>query len=138
MGSWEHTPHGADIGVRGRGETLDSAFEQAALALMALITEPAKIASTKSISIACSAPDRELLLLEWLNALIFEMAVRNMLFGRFRVHLEGESLEATAWGEPVDVARHEPAVEPKGATFTGLRVFREPGGDWCAECIVDV
>ena len=76
--------------------------------------------------------------MEWLNALVYEMATRNMLFGRFEVAIEGNRLKATAWGEPIDVARHQPAAEVKGATYTGLKVGREPSGRWVAECIVDV
>ena len=60
-----------------------------------------------------------------------------MLFGRFAVHLDGSRLSAEAWGEPVDAARHSPAVEIKGATYTTLRVARE-GERWVAQTVVDV
>ncbi len=43
LARWEHFPHGADIGVRGFGATREQAFEQAAVALSAVITEPAGI-----------------------------------------------------------------------------------------------
>ena len=65
------------------------------------------------------------------------MAVRHMLFGRYEVVIDGERLRARAWGEPVDRDRHAPVVEPKGATFTELKVERHDGG-WIAQCIVDV
>jgi SHS2 domain-containing protein len=78
-----------------------------------------------------------LLLVDWLNALVYEMATRHMLFGRFDVAIDGATLKATAWGERVDVARHEPAVEIKGATYTALRLERLDG-HWVAQCIVDV
>ena len=41
-------------------------------------------------------------------------------------------------GEPIDVARHEPAVEVKAATYAGLKVQRDAAGNWLAQCIVDV
>ena len=85
----------------------------------------------------CEAPDLELLFVDWLNTIIYEMAVRNMLFARFAVTIQGNQLEATLWGEAVDVARHAPACEPKGATYTALRVVQE-GGGWSAACVVDV
>jgi SHS2 domain-containing protein len=66
------------------------------------------------------------------------MATRHMLFGRFEVRIDGDQLEGRAWGEPVDVARHHPAVEVKGATLTQLRVAKEPDGTWVAQCVVDV
>ncbi|MDO8263446.1 MAG: archease [Gallionella sp.] len=135
---WEHFPHQADIGVRGLGATLDQAFEQAALALTAVITDPADVAPGEMIRLSCAAPDVELLLVDWLNILIYEMATRNMLFSRFEVHLEGDRLTAQAWGEALEVARHHPAVEIKGATYTALKVAQQPDGGWLAQCVVDV
>lgn len=127
----------ADIGVRGFGATMAQAFENAALALTATMTDPADVVPAERVAVRCTAPDAELLLAEWLNALVYEMATRRMLFSRFAVSIEGHRLEADAWGEAVDVARHHPAVEVKGATLTALRVARE-GGGWVAQTVVDV
>lgn len=135
---WEHLAHDADIGVVGIGRSKREAFEQAALALTAVVTDPAGVRPAEAVSIACEAPDDETLLVEWLNALVYEMATRRMVFGRFEVTLQDGRLEARAWGEPVDVARHEPAVEIKGVTFTALRVAEQADGSWRAQCVVDV
>lgn len=134
---WEHYEHGADIGVRGYGPTKAAAFEQAALALTAVITDPPSVAPQETVQIRCEAPDDELLLADWLNALIYEMAVRRMLFGQFHVQLEGTRLSAQASGEPASVPRHHPAVEVKGATYTTLHVAPVEGG-WLAQTVVDV
>jgi SHS2 domain-containing protein len=61
-----------------------------------------------------------------------------MLFGLFDVSIEGDRLRATAWGEPVDVDRHRPAAEVKGASYCELAVSRETDGRWRAQCVVDV
>jgi SHS2 domain-containing protein len=135
---WEHFPHEADMGVRGFGATEAEAFEQAATAMTAVITDPAKIATTERVEISCQAPDDELLLVDWLNAVVYEMATRKMLFSRFDIHLKDHSLTALAFGEPMDTLRHQPAVEIKGATYTALRVAQEINGEWIAQCIVDV
>lgn len=134
---WEHFPHLADVGVRGFGPTMEAAFAQAALALTAAITEPAGVAPRTRVDIACRAPDDELLLAEWLNALIYEMATRRMLFSRFAVRIQGQTLTGEAWGEAIDRERHAPAAEAKGATLTALKVAEE-GGVWVAQCVVDV
>lgn len=136
--SWEHFPHQADIGVRGIGSTKEAAFEGAGLALTAVVTDLESVAPTQSVSIACEAPDDELLLVDWLNALVYEMATRRMLFSRFAVRINDHALHATAWGEPIEVARHLPAVEVKGATYTELSVKRDEQDRWIAQCIVDV
>jgi len=138
MRRWEHFPHEADIGVRGIGATPAEAFEQAALAMTAAITEPSRVAASVAVDIRCEAPDDELLLVDWLNALVYEMATRKLLFSRFEVRIDGRRLTARAWGEPADSARHQPAVEVKGATYTALRVAREASGEWSAQCVVDV
>jgi SHS2 domain-containing protein len=134
---WEHFPHGADVGIRGRGASLAEAFEQAALALTGIVTD-AEIAEEAAVEVNCEAPDIEVLMVEWLNAIIYEMAVRNMIFGRYKVTLDGTRLKGTMWGETVDQGKHAPACEPKGATFTALRVAQEPDGTWSAACIIDV
>ncbi len=134
---WEHYEHGADIGVRGFGGTKAEAFEQAALALTAVVADLRTIGEFERVSIDCEAPDDELLLADWLNALVYQMATRRLLFRRFNVALDGTRLHAQAWGEPIDAERHKPAVEVKGATFTTLRVARH-GEGWVAQTVVDV
>jgi tRNA nucleotidyltransferase (CCA-adding enzyme) len=135
---WEHFPHGADIGVRGIGATRAEAFEQAALALTAVVTDPALVEAKRAVDIACEAPDDELLLADWLNALVYQMVTLKMVFGRCSVQLGGGRLHATAWGEPLDAARHHPAVEIKGATYTELAVTDRGDGQCVAQCVVDV
>ncbi|MDZ7595316.1 MAG: archease [Thiobacillus sp.] len=135
---WAHFPHQADMGVRGVGPTLAAAFEQAALAMTAVVTDPASVAPAMAVDIDCEAPDDELLLADWLNALILEMAARHMLFSRFEVGLDGRHLHATAWGEAVDAQKHQPVVEIKGATYTELKVGQDESGRWLAQCVVDV
>ncbi|MCW9057289.1 MAG: archease [Gammaproteobacteria bacterium] len=135
---WEHFPHEADMGVRGYGATRNQAFEQAGLALMQVILDPERVEERESIEFQCEAPDDELLLVDWLNALIYAMATRHLLFRRFEVRGEGHGIQARAWGEAIDPARHRPAVEVKGATYTELYVGREADGRWRAQCVVDV
>lgn len=140
--AWSTFEHEADVGVRGTGDTLAAAFAGAATAMTAVICDPAAVAPRDPVGIACAAPDRELLLVDWLNALVFHMATRRMLFSRFELTVDSDAggcrLAATAWGEPVEVARHQPAAEVKGASFCELRVERGADGLWIAQCVVDV
>ena len=138
MQRWEHFSHQADIGVRGIGKSAAESFEQAALALTAVMTDLASVVPGQSVTVECDNPDLELLLVDWLNAIVYEMATRSMLFSRYAVHLEGPHLTATLHGEPVDVKRHQPAVEVKGATYTELKVVQRADGSWLAQCVVDV
>lgn len=136
--SWEHFAHGADIGVRGWGATPAEAFVQGALAMTGVVTDPAGVRPLEAVAIEASARTLDLLFYRWLNALVYEMATRGMLFGAFEVAIEGGRLVGLARGEKVDRARHAPAVEVKGATLTELAVAEQRPGRWVAQCIVDV
>lgn len=136
-GRWEHFAHGADVGVRGIGRSLDRAFAEAARAMVAAAVDLDAVRPELSVALECSGENVEDLLYAWLNAVVYEMATRRMLFSRFDVTMDERSLRAVAWGERASPERHEPAVEIKGATFTALAVRRD-GDDWIAECVVDV
>ena len=130
--------HGADIGVRGIGPTPATAFEQAALALTRAVTDPARIAPQTAIDIVCEAPNENLLLVDWLNALIYEMAVRKLVFGRFAVEIRDRGC-----GPGLGRAGRSPRDIPlrssrKGATLTALKVAKRDDGAWVAQCVVDV
>ncbi len=136
--SWEHFAHDADIGVRGIGNSQEEAFEQAALALTAVTFDPARIVARQALQIECRAPDAEILLADWLNALVYQASAHGMAFSRFEVRLREHRLTAKVLGEGIDLKRHRPSVEVKGATYTCLEVRRLSDGRWLAQCVVDV
>lgn len=137
--TWEHFEHDSDVGVRGVGATVERAFEQAATALTAVLVDPARVRAERQVEIHCRGTDLELLLVDWLNAVLFEMATQELLFSRFEVSLSGEMLEASAWGEPVDESRHPLSDKKmKGATLDQLTVGKRSDGSWVAQCVVDV
>src|SRR5690606_35512715 len=123
---FEHFSHDADIGVRGFCSTLNQAFEMAAKALTAVVCEPATVELKIDVPISCYAPDVELLLVDWLNGVIFEMDTRVMLFSSFEVsNTDDLHLSALIKGELVDPKKHHLAVDVKGATYTALEVTQK-------------
>ena len=68
---WQHFEHDADIGLRASSATREGLFEAMGQALTAIITDPATVEPRESLEISCEAPDDALLLVDWLNALIF-------------------------------------------------------------------
>jgi tRNA nucleotidyltransferase (CCA-adding enzyme) len=135
---WEHFEHDADIGIRGIAPTLEQAFEQAAIAMTAVVTDPALVADSTAVAIECAAPDAELLFVSWINELVYEMAVHRLLFKRYQVVIDNGKLSAMAFGTAVDRQKHQPAVEIKGATFTELHVYQQSDQMWIAQCVIDV
>lgn len=135
---WAHYSHPADMGIRGFGPTKEEAFGQAGLALTAVIADLQTIEPKQRIEITCEQQDDELLFVDWLNNLLYEMATRKMLFSKFEVNITDNQLHARAWGEKMDVNKHSPAVEVKAATYADLKVEQGKNGNWVVQCIVDV
>ena len=137
--------HGADMGIVGRGACIEEAYENAAAAVFALMTDIDKVALRVSVAIEFEEPDLELALVTWLNRLLGEARSRALVFGRFQLRRDGGSPKGTSsgarWsgtaeGEPWR-AGLERGVEVKGATLTGLAVTQQDG-IWEARCVVDV
>jgi tRNA nucleotidyltransferase (CCA-adding enzyme) len=135
--NYETFEHEADIGIRGYGDSMAEAFENAAIALYSVMLNVNRVRPEERRIVTVSAPDRELLLVEWLNALLSLSDLEHMVFSKFNVMPEDTSLTGTAWGETLDRERHEPNVEIKGATYHMLKVAEEDGR-FVAQCVVDV
>lgn len=133
---WEHFPHEADMVCAGSVGTKAEAFEQAALALTAVVTDVHSVGGRELIDIRCEVPDDELRLAGWLNSLIYEMPVRKMLFSRFWVQFDGNSLRR-AWESPSIPRATLRPWRSRGRTYTSLRVA-EQNGERVAQTVVDL
>jgi SHS2 domain-containing protein len=145
----ENFEHKADIGVRGKGRTLEEAFIGGALSMMGVMFELKGVKAEKAVEISCDANDIEALFVEWLNAILSKRDLETMVFCRFEAQIGnmdgveaancGNILSGKAWGERYDQKRHEAKIEVKAATYSQLKVFQEDGtGLYVAQCIVDV
>ena len=137
--------HDADIGIVGRGGRIEEAFENAATAMFALMTNLGAVRLQASVDIEFEEADAELALVTWLNLLLAHARSRALIFGRFQLRREGASPKETCSGARwMGTAEGEPwrdglerGVEVKGATLTGLAVTQQDG-IWEARCVVDV
>ena len=128
--------HGADIGVIGRGATMEDAFVEAARAMFAIMAKPDEVKESLSIETDFDEPDAEFALVIWLNRLLAEARLQGAVFGRFELARDGAHYRGRAFGCEwnADIAR---GTEVKGATLTALSVTQDESG-WEARCIVDV
>ena len=135
---YETFEHTADIGIRARSSTLNGLFEDAAKGLFSVIlTNLDSVRCVRDTVIELGGDRRDDLLFDWLAELLYTFETRQVLFGRFEVLLSDSGLSAVAWGEPLDVGRHDLDMEIKAITYHGLKV--EPEGEgWLAEVIVDL
>ena len=136
---WELFPHGADVGIRGEGATVEEAFAAVPLALTAVVTDVERVEDREERTVECAAEKLDDLFFDFVDELVFLMSTEHLLFSGAEVHIGSGRLTARVRGERVDRVRHEPAVEVKGPTYTALRVAVDPAtGRWVAECVVDV
>ncbi len=130
--------HTADLGLRVRAADLDTLFAEAGQALFSAVIEDLKtVRPSQRIHVNLTGTDREFLLFDWLNELLYRWEADHLLFGTFEARVTEAGLTASAWGEPLDPSRHVLSHEVKAITYHGLRV--EPADDgWLAEVIVDI
>lgn len=134
---YETFEHEADIGIRGFGNTMEEAFENAAVVMYSVMVNIARITPAEMRTVSVNASDHELLLVEWLNALLAISDMERMVFKKFEVKINDAELSGTAWGERLDHVKHEPKVEVKGATYHMLSVTKQ-NERYVAQCVVDV
>jgi SHS2 domain-containing protein len=134
--SFGYFDHDADIGVIGRGATIEAAFVAAAEATFAITTDLSRIRAETCIEIELEEDDLELALVEWLNQLLGGARAEELALASFTLRRDGARWHGRACGEPwrPDLER---GVEVKGATLTMLSVQAVDGG-WEARCVVDV
>ncbi|MFI5332246.1 MAG: archease [Desulfobaccales bacterium] len=135
---YRQLPHTADLAWRIRGGSLPELFENAAGALVATMTDRRYIRRLEKRAIAVESPDREALLVDWLNRLLYLFDVAGFLGREFHVTaLTDRRLQATAWGEVFDPERHPEKTAIKAATYHHLEIV--PRGDgWQATVILDL
>jgi SHS2 domain-containing protein len=134
---YEVFEHTADLGLRIRAADLETLFAEAGQALVSLIVDVASIEPRQEATFRIEGRERDYLLFDWLNELLFAFEKDRLLYCEFTVAFDAEGLSATARGEPLDPSRHELDHEVKAITYHGLKVRQEAGG-WLAELIVDI
>jgi SHS2 domain-containing protein len=134
---YREIPHTADLAIEIEEKTMEGVFSQAAEALFDMLVGIENVSPVKKIGLSVAAPDREALLVAWLNELLFYYEAREYVFSRFEfVTLRDTSLVANCFGEE-RASRHRPKREIKAATFNELSIS-EKGGVWRAHIVFDL
>ena len=115
---------------------MERAFEAAARATFAIMTDIATVRQAESVPVEFEETDPELALVRWLNSLLGSAREHGMVFGHFRIERDGGHWRGSASGEKWR-PELERGVEVKGATLTALSV-RQLADGWDARCVVDV
>jgi SHS2 domain-containing protein len=136
--AFEIIDHTADIGIIAYGTDVEELFSNAALALFSLITELESIEDRLHFKLRVSNKDRDSLLVEWLNELIYFFDAKHLLFNRFGIEsLTNNELKAICYGEVFDPMRHKIKRGVKAATYHMLKL-EESSGAYKAQIILDI
>jgi SHS2 domain-containing protein len=137
QGSYRFIDHTADVGILINAPTVEFLFEMAALALTELITSVDTLTPRIERRFKLREDEIETLLVSWLQELLYLLDTEGLVFGRYKVNLQGSRLEATAWGESFDPEVHPMKTEIKAVTYHQLEVVERDEG-WHARVIVDL
>jgi SHS2 domain-containing protein len=129
---YEFFDHTGDIGVRVRAAGLNELFADAAAALTATLVDPSTVLGREREWVSLSAPSLELLLVDWLNDLVFRFDVDEFLAARVAPRIEQQQdewkIQATVEGERLDPARHRAKLAVKGVTYHQLEITKTDRG----------
>lgn len=134
--SYEYFEHTADIGIIGKGKTIEEAFEQAAQAMFNVMVDIKKVKPTEKITIKADAEQLEQLFIEFLNELLAQKDIKHMVFSKFKVKINKLKLTAEVYGEKLQ-DKHNIKTEVKAATYSALKVEKDKN-NYIVRCIVDV
>jgi SHS2 domain-containing protein len=99
---YETFAHMADMGIRGIGKSYEAAFINAAKGMFSIMADLSGFTKEFKVSIECRGFDREELLLDYLNQLIYQAAINRCIFLDFEIDkFSKNSLIAVAHGEKI-------------------------------------
>ena len=129
-GKFEFLEHTADVLIAAHGQTLEEAFENAALAMFEVMTNTTKIDTVQEETVEVEAEDEYALLYSWLEALLVKFEIKGMLFSKFKIDRiqdtpDGYKLQANVWGEKFNAEKHPQKVAVKAVTYHRMEIIKE-------------
>ncbi|UCH71211.1 MAG: archease [Candidatus Bathyarchaeota archaeon] len=128
---FELLEHTADAYIAAYGDSLEKAFENAALATFEIMTDLEKVKPETEDVVEVEEHDEYALLYGWLEELLIRFDTTSNLYCRFEVSsiektLDGFKLKAKIWGEPFDPERHLQKVGVKAVTYHRMEIVKKP------------
>jgi SHS2 domain-containing protein len=136
--AYELLEHPADIGFRAFAETLPGLYAASALAMLSIGYDPAAAEPRHEYPLAVESGDREALMVDWLNEVLYCFDGRRIAFREFRVvSFRDHAIAAVGLGEPRDPERHRANLIVKAVTWHQLKI-EQRDGIWTAEVYLDI
>jgi SHS2 domain-containing protein len=130
---FEELEHTADLALKVHGHSLEEIFANAARGMFSLMADLDDLALSVSREVHLEAPDRESLLVDWLNELLYLHEVEEEIYSRFEIETLSTTLSATVWGTKMEASK----LTVKAATFHDLEI-RETEDGYLTTIVFDV
>lgn len=130
--------HQADVGFIVRAPTWQRLFADAALVVTDLQVPLKDVEEREKRTVRVSAPNREELLVRWINALLALVSTERFLPRRVvPERFSFQEISATLHGEIADPIRHGHWSEIKPATYHQILLEDDPAGGFRARVFLD-
>jgi SHS2 domain-containing protein len=134
---FEIIDHTADIAIAAYGVDMKKAFSNAAIGMFSIITDIDKVNETVMRDVEVTADEMKVLLVSWLNELLFICEVERILFKRFDIsELNETRMLAKCYGEKINLKRHKIKAEIKAATYHMIKI--EEGNGIRVQVLFDI
>lgn len=138
MAGFELLEHTADVGVIASGDTFGEALAWLAQGMFSIIAEMGSVEPRDSLEVSVQSNDRESLVVDWLNELLYRFDAEGFLPREIEVTVDeaSHSLTARCLGETADPERHVMLTDVKAATYHDLKITHN--GEWRIQAVLDV
>uniref|UniRef100_A0A6G1S579 Protein archease-like n=1 Tax=Aceria tosichella TaxID=561515 RepID=A0A6G1S579_9ACAR len=130
MGKYEFLDHTADVQIHAWGDDLREAFENAAVAMTAYITDIKAIEISQKESFQVESDDLQGLLYRFLDGVLFLFNAEPYLLSKRVRILEFQSdtqfrILAECYGETFSLDKHTQGTEIKAITYSAMKIIEE-------------
>ncbi|MBL7071118.1 MAG: archease [Candidatus Omnitrophica bacterium] len=126
MKRFEIIDHTADISIKAYGKSLKELFRNAAFGMFNILADLEGITTSTSLELKLDAPDKEELLIEWLDELLYNFYTKQLIFCDFDItELTDKNLTAKVKGRFIGENKNRLKTEIKAATRHDLHITKK-------------
>jgi SHS2 domain-containing protein len=138
MKPYELIDHTADIGIKAYGSDLKELFKNAAFAMFDIMADLQGLKTSVTVEVRKDAPNREELLIEWLDELLYNFYTKGLIFSTFEItELDDQHIVGKAHGRHIGENKSRLKTEIKAATYHDLKIEQKENS-WQTQLIFDV
>lgn len=127
----------ADVAFEADGNTLEELFSECAKALTnSMIENMESIENKKTYEIKITADNKEKLLHDFLDELVYYKDAELLIFGSYEIKIDEDTLYAKIAGEEINTKKHRMIVDVKAVSWHMFSLKNV--GIWKAFVILDV